>query len=92
MRVCVASILAFFMVTIACVDPLYCSDGCDRGGMAATHTTATGGDCPSCLSAVVPHPDTPIVRRENATQMGDAVTCAPLAAFLADVDHPPRLT
>ena len=91
-RVYVAVILALFLVTIACTDPLYCADGCDRGGTAATHTTPTGADCPSCLSAIVPHLDTPIVRRENATQVREAVASEPVSAFLTAVDHPPRLT
>jgi len=89
-RVVVASFLLFLLVTIACVDPLYCSDGCDQGGMAATHSTQTGGDCPTCLSAVVARRDAPIVRTETVTQICHLSAPAPISLFRTDVDYPPR--
>lgn len=91
-RVVVASVLVFLLATIACVDPLCCSDGCDRGGMAATHSTQTGADCPTCLSAVVPHHDAPIVCTEFVTQVREPIAAAPISPFRTDVDHPPRLS
>jgi hypothetical protein len=90
-RFSVASILALFIVTLACVDPLCCSDGCERGGLTATHSTQMGADCPLCLSAVVPHHDAPIVRAETVTQIRDLSAPAPISSFGTDVDHPPRL-
>jgi hypothetical protein len=90
-RVYVASILAFFLVTIACADPLCCADGCDRGGMAATQAAQTGADCPTCLSALVPRHAPPIVRSEISTEMGEMTVSPLISPFLADVDHPPRL-
>jgi hypothetical protein len=89
-RVHVAALLAFFILTIACADPLCCSDGCEKGGMAATHSSQTGADCPSCLAAVVAH-HTPIIRAEIATQLGEVATFTAISAFRTDVDHPPRL-
>ena len=85
-------LLAQIALIIACADPLCCSDGCERGGMAATHSTQTGADCPTCLSAVVPRHDAPLVRVETVTQMRDLSAPAPISLFRTDVDHPPRLT
>jgi hypothetical protein len=89
-RFYVASILALFILTLACVDPLCCSDGCERSGMTAAQATQTGADCPLCLSAVVPNPDAPIVRVETVTQRRDLSVPAPISSFRTDVDHPPR--
>jgi hypothetical protein len=90
-RVHVAAVLAFFILTIACADPLCCSDGCERGGFAATHSTQTGADCPTCLAAVVPHYQAPITRAEIATQLFEVAASAAISTFQTDVDHPPRL-
>jgi hypothetical protein len=86
----VASILALFIVTIACSDPLCCSDGCDRGGVTATHSTQTGADCPICLSAVISHHDAAIARTDFVTQMREPIEAGPISPFRTDVDHPPR--
>jgi hypothetical protein len=90
-RVHVAAVLAFFILTIACADPLCCSDGCERGGITATHSTQIGTDCPTCLAAVVPHEHTLVTRAEITTQLCEVVASAPISAFRTDVDHPPRL-
>jgi hypothetical protein len=90
-RVHVAAVLAFFILTIACADPLCCSDGCERAGMAATHSTQTGADCPSCLAAVVPRHRAPITRAEITIQLFEVVASAAISTFRTDVDHPPRL-
>ena len=82
--------LALFILTIACADPLWCADGCERGDMAATHSTQTGADCPTCLSAVVPR-DPPIAPVETVTQVHERRAPAPISIFRPDVDHPPRL-
>jgi hypothetical protein len=87
----VASLLVAFLVTIACADPLCCSDGCERGGMATTHSAQTGADCPTCLSAVVPHKAVPIVRTETVTQITEGIAAPPTSIVPAGVDHPPRL-
>jgi hypothetical protein len=87
----VGAILVCLLATIACVDPMCCSDGCDRDSMAATHSTQAGADCPTCLSAVVPRHDPPIVRVEIVTQIRDLSAPAPIWLFRPDVDHPPRL-
>jgi hypothetical protein len=91
MRVVVASVLLFLLATIACVDPLCCSDGCDRGGLATTHSTQTGANCPTCLSAVVPHHEPPIMRTELVAQVREPIAAAAISPFRTDVDHPPRL-
>ena len=90
-RLVVTSALVFLLATIACVDPPCCSDGCERGGMAATPSTQTGADCPTCLSAVVPRHDAPIVRVEPVTPMRDQIAPVPISVFRTDVDHPSRL-
>jgi hypothetical protein len=87
----VGAILVCLLTAIACVDPMCCSDGCDRGGLAATHATQAGADCPTCLSAVVPRHEPPIVRAETVTQIRDLSSPAPISLFRPDVDHPPRL-
>jgi len=90
-RFFVASILALLILTLACVDPLCCSDGCERGGMTATQSTPSGADCPTCLSAVLPVHGVPVVRVETVTRMRDRVAPAPILPFQTDVEHPPRL-
>jgi hypothetical protein len=90
-RVHVAAILALFILTIACADPLCCADGCDRGGMTATNAAQSGADCPTCLSALVPLATQPIVRADAAIALPEALVSPLIAPFEADVDHPPRL-
>ena len=90
-RVSVTWVLAAFLSIIACADPLCCSDGCDRGGMTPTHSTQTGADCPTCLSAVVPPYDAPIVRLQALTRARELRALGPTSLFRTDVDHPPRL-
>ena len=90
-RVSVASILVFLLVTIACVDPLCCSDGCDRGGMAATTAAQPVANCPTCLSAIVPSQTPIVVSTDLAIGLPD-IGVAPDVSLLADVDHPPRLS
>ena len=92
MRVFVASILAFLLVTIACSDPWYCADGCDRGGMAATQTAQTGGDCPTCLSALMPRQTPVVVRPDIAVEIREMTASPLMSPFLAVVDHPPRFS
>ena len=87
----VAAVLVCLLTTIACVDPLCCSDGCDRGSLAATHSTDAGSDCPTCLSAVLPRHDPQLVGVETVTQIHDLSAPAPISLFQQDVDHPPRL-
>ena len=91
-RVSVASILVFLLVTIACLDPWCCSDGCDRGGMAATQTAQTGGDCPTCLSALMPRQLPVVVRPDVAVEIRDMTALPLVPPFLAAVDHPPRFS
>ena len=91
MRVHVASILALFILTIACADSLCCADGCDRGGMAAPNAAQNGADCPTCLSALVPRDIQPILRADAAIELPDALVSPLIAPFETDVDHPPRL-
>jgi hypothetical protein len=90
MRVVMALVLVFLLATIACVDPLCCSDGCDQGGLAGTQTQ-TGANCPTCLSAVVPHHEPLIERTELVAQVREPIAAAPISPFRTDVDHPPRL-
>jgi len=90
-RACVASLLALFLLTIACTDPLYCADGCDRGGITFTHSTQSGTDCPTCLSAVVPQYEPPTTPVEAVTPMCEQPPPGPLTRLPAKVDHPPRL-
>jgi len=87
----IAAVLVCLLTTIACIDPLCCADGCDRGSLAAAHSTEAGSDCPTCLSAVVPDHDPQIVRVETVTQIQDLRVPAPISLFRQDVDHPPRL-
>src|SRR4051812_11792629 len=63
-RVRLATILALFILTIACVDPLYCADGCERGNIATTHSAQSGADCPTCLSALLPRQSAALARVE----------------------------
>jgi hypothetical protein len=90
-RVHVASILALFILTIACADPLCCADGCDRGGMAATQTAQTGGDCPTCLSALMPRQTPVVVLPDIAVEIREMTALPLMSPFLAAVEHPPRL-
>jgi hypothetical protein len=90
-RVHVASILALFILTIACVDPLCCADGCERGGMAATQTAQTGGDCPTCLSALMPRQTQVVGRLDITVEIRDITALSLMSPFLAAVEHPPRL-
>ena len=92
MRLYVAPILALFILTIACADPLFCADGCDRDGVTTTDTTQTGANCPTCLSSVEPQHDAPIVGTELVTQVPEQIATTPVSPFRTDVDHPPRLT
>jgi hypothetical protein len=87
----VASALVVFLGTIACIDPLFCSDGCDKRGLTATQSTATSADCPTCLSAVVvSRPITDLVPLAIAGRICAPGAPAPVADVHADVDHPPR--
>ena len=90
-RVSVASVLAFLLLTIACADPLCCADGCDRGGMELAHSAPSGADCPTCLSALVAHRHPPITRTDAAIDALEPTTSPLIAPFRTDVDHPPRL-
>lgn len=59
--------------------------------MAATHPAQASVDCPTCLSALVPHQDVPAACVGTVTQVCEQCAPAPSFAFQSDVDHPPRL-
>jgi hypothetical protein len=89
-RLAVASALIVFLGSIACLDPLFCSDGCDQRGLATTQSTPMSADCPTCLSAMVSRPITDLVRLDLAGRIGEPDSPAPLTDVHVDVDHPPR--
>jgi hypothetical protein len=89
-RLAVASALIVFLGSIACLDPLFCSDGCDQRGLATTQSTPTNADCPTCLSAMVPRPITDLVRLDVAGRICEPDAPARLTDVHADLDHPPR--
>jgi hypothetical protein len=86
----VASALFVLLGTIACLDPLFCSDGCDQRGLTTTQSTATSADCPTCLSAVASRPVSDLVRLDIVSRICEPGAPAPIADVRADVDHPPR--
>jgi hypothetical protein len=89
-RAPIASVLALLILLIATADPLCCADGCEQGSLAATHSTQTGADCPTCLSAVLPLERARPGRPEAATQLTPIAQCWLLSTFQTDLDHPPR--
>jgi len=86
----IAAVLVCLLTAIACIDPLCCSDGCERRSLAAAHSTEAGSDCPTCLSAVVPDRDPHVVRVETVIRIHDLSVPAASSLFRPDVDHPPR--
>ena len=87
----VALLLVLIFTTIACVDALYCPDGCTRADIAATSQTAQhGGDCPICQpGSVAAMPTLPA-----AGFLPIAVTLSPeqppLDPISRSIEHPPR--
>ena len=82
--------LALFLLTIACADPLCCADGCERGNMATTRATQPGADCPTCLSVIAPRQHALLGHQENSIQLPEIADGSPISTFRKSVDHPPR--
>jgi hypothetical protein len=89
-RLVIGSVLIVLLGSIACIDPLFCSDGCDQRGLATTQSTPTSADCPTCLSAMVSRPIIDLVRVHIVGRVCAPDSPAPPTDVHVDVDHPPR--
>ena len=88
----IAVILALIFTAIASTDPLYCSDGCTRGGLALTQHAQTGSDCPICQPGAVAISPSRLVASTAVVSAPLSPEQAVIDSFPSTIEHPPRRT